>query len=239
MVDKLLSQRLERTALKVYDAIDKRNQGKNTQGSEEYLWHELVSCILGSKVPFEQAQATTNHLINTNLITVNDCLRNGLEFEGRIIESLTHPITLTVGISSLSFKYRYPRLRANHIRRTAESIYEENGSIKNILDSTRDPSEMRIRIMQSSVGIGPKQSSLFLRNIGFTDKLAILDTHVLRYMFLMGMINVATKAVSTIARYQEIEGHLKSYTNKLGANLAYFDTAIWVTMRVFQREAVL
>jgi N-glycosylase/DNA lyase len=179
MVDKLLSQRLERTALKVYDAIDKRNQGKNTQGSEENLWHELVSCILGSKVPFEQAQAATNHLINTNLISVKDCLRNGLEFEGRIIESLTQPIPLTVGVSSLRFKYRYPRLRANHIRRTAESIYEESGSIKNILGSTRDPSEMRIRIMQASVGIGPKQSSLFLRNIGFTDRLAILDTHVL------------------------------------------------------------
>ena len=93
--------------------------------------HELVSCILGSKVPFEQAQAATSHLVNNNLLGVNDCLRNGLEFEGRIfegriIESLTQPIPLTVGMSSLNFKYRYPRLRANHIRRTAESIYEKN-----------------------------------------------------------------------------------------------------------------
>jgi len=239
MVDKLLSQQLERTALKVYEAIDKRQQGKNIQGNEEYLWYELVSCILGSKVPFEQAQAATSYLINKSLLSVNDCLRNGPEFEGRIVESLTQPIPLTVGMFSLNFKYRYPRLRANHIRRTAESIYEKNGSIKNMLDSTRDPSEMRIRIMQASVGIGPKQSSLFLRNIGFTDRLAILDTHVLRYMFLIGIINVRTKVVSTIARYQELEEHLRSYTTRLGANLAYFDTAIWVTMRVFQREAVL
>jgi N-glycosylase/DNA lyase len=93
--------------------------------------------------------------------------------------------------------------------------------------------------MQATVGIGPKQSSLFLRNIGFTDRLAILDTHVLRYMFILGLMNVRTKAVSTLTRYQEIEADLRSYSSRLGANLAYFDTAIWITMRVFQREAVL
>ena len=239
MVDNLLSQQLERAALKVYNAIDKRQQRNNRQGSEEYLWHELVSCILGSKVPFEQAQAATNYLINRDLISVNDCLVNSLEFERRIIESLTLPIRLTGDVASPSFKYRYPRLRANHIRRTAESIYQENGSIRCILNSTRDPGEMRIRIMQATVGIGPKQSSLFLRNIGFTDRLAILDTHVLRYMFILGLMNVRTKAVSTLTRYQEIEADLRSYSSRLGANLAYFDTAIWITMRVFQREAVL
>ncbi|BAQ34153.1 8-oxoguanine DNA glycosylase [Dehalococcoides sp. UCH007] len=239
MVDKLVSQQLERTALKVYQAIDKNKQGKDIQESEECLWYELVSCILGSKVPFEQAQSATNHLINNNLLDINDCRQDGLQFEGRIVESLTQPIPLVVGASNSYFKYRYPRLRASHIRRSAESIYADNCSIKWILNSTRDPSEMRIKIMQSSVGIGPKQSSLFLRNIGFTDRLAILDVHVLRYMFLVGIINVKTQAVSTLTKYQEIEGYLRSYANKLGTNLAYFDTAIWVTMRVFQREVVL
>jgi len=239
MVEKSVSQQLERTALKVYHAIDKEKHGKSIQENEEYLWYELVSCILGSKVPFEQAQAATNHLINNNLLNVNDCHQNGLQFEGCIVESLTQPIPLVFGVSNKYFKYRYPRLRANHIRRSAECIYADNCSIKWILNSTRDPREMRIKIMQSSVGIGPKQSSLFLRNIGFTDRLAILDSHVLRYMFLVGLINVKTQTVSTLTRYQEIEEYLRSYTNRLGANLAYFDTAIWVTMRVFQREVVL
>ncbi len=238
MSDILLSNRLEQAVLKVYQSINKRNNVNWMYYCEHSLWYELVACILGSKVPFEHAQTAASCLRDRGLLDVEDCFRNSLQFESRITEALMHQVS-PPDAPERTWKYRYPRLRANHIRRTAESIYGECGSIKAILESSKDPGSVRIRIVEASVGIGPKQSSLFLRNIGYSDNIAILDTHVLRYMFLLGILQVRTQVVSTIAHYQDIEEHLRAYTNKLGANLAYLDTAIWITMRVFQRESMI
>lgn len=238
MSDKLLSNKLEQAVLRVYQSIDKRNLMNWMNCSEQSLWYELVACILGSKVPFEHAQAAASCLHDRGLLDVEDCFCNSLQFESRIAEALIYHVSPRES-SERTWKYRYPRLRANHIRRTAESIYREHGTIKTMLESSKDPGSVRIRIVKASVGIGPKQSSLFLRNIGYSDNVAILDIHVLHYMFLLGILQVRTQVVSTIARYQEIEDRLRSYTNKLGANLAYLDTAIWITMRVFQRESVI
>ena len=238
MGDSLLSIRLERAVLKVYNSINKRSSQNWVGYSEQSLWYEIVACILGSKVPFEHAQAAASYLHCKGLLDVKNCFRNSLQFESRIAQALSYPIFFPPDSSGRGWKYRYPKLRANHIRRTAESVYQEHGSIKHILESSKDPHDARVRIADASVGIGPKQSSLFLRNIGYTNNLAILDTHVLCYMFLLGILQVRTQVVSTITCYQEIEERLRSYTNKLGANLAYLDTAIWITMRVFQRELV-
>lgn len=236
MSDASLSNRLERSVLKVYEAIDKTRSKNWKHCNESYLWHELVACILGSKVPFEHAQTAVTQLQNRGLLNVDKCLQNSPQFEVEIAEALSAPMGCQ-GIAGSAFRYRYPRLRANHIRRTAELVYHKHGSIKAILEAgENDPRETRLRIMSASVGLGPKQSSLFLRNIGYTDDLAILDTHVLRYMFLMGILQIKTHVLSSLSRYQEAEERLCAYTKRLGVNLAYLDTAVWVTMRVFQRK---
>ncbi len=231
-----ISNKLEQTVLKVYEAIDKTHSKNWEYYDESYLWHELVACILGSKVPFEQAQTAVMQLRTKGLLNVDGCIKDSQRFETKIAEALSVPMVCQ-RTDEHAFRYRYPRLRANHIRRTAELVYQKRGSIRGILESGgNDPHETRVKIMNASVGIGPKQSSLFLRNIGYTDDLAILDTHVLRYMFLMGIFQVKTHVLSTLSRYQEAEKCLYAYTRRLGVNLAYLDTAVWVTMRVFQRE---
>ena len=239
MYDNSLSNKLEQTVLKVYQAIDKRNLDNWRHHNEQSLWYELVACILGSKVPFEHAQASATNLQARELLNVEDCLRNCLQFETRIAEALSVPM-FSRSIPERTWRYRYPRLRANHIRRTAELVYQNHGSLRAILEAGKDnPRDARVGIMDASVGLGPKQSSLFLRNIGYTDNLAILDTHVLRYMFLLGILQVRTQVLSTLSRYQEAEERLRTYTKRLGVSLAYLDTAVWVTMRVFQRESAV
>jgi N-glycosylase/DNA lyase len=239
MENALLPTRLEKTVLKVYQSIDKTNSHKWPIYSEEALWYELVACILGSQVPFEIAQKAANNLQSNGLLEVNNCLQNSNQFEAKIVEILSSKMLVATENSGNAVKYRYPKLRANHIRRTAESIYRHNDSIKDILLRSQDSFDARIKIINASVGIGPKQSSLFLRNVGYADNVAILDTHVLYYMFLLGLLDVKVRTVSTIGQYREIEEKLFSYTKKLGTNLAYLDTAIWVTMRVFQRESAV
>lgn len=239
MFDASISNRLEQAVLKVYEAINKKHCRNWKDHDESYLWQELVACILGSKVPFEHAQTALTQLKRRGLLDVNDYLKNDIQFETKIAEALSIPMVYERTPKRI-FRYRYPRLRANHICRTAELIYRRQGSIKAILEAGGDdPRLTRIRIMSSSVGVGPKQSSLFLRNIDYTDDLAVLDSHILRYMSLLGILRVRIQVLSSLSRYQEVEEQFCAYTKKLGVNLAYLDTAVWVTMRVFQKELIV
>ncbi|VVB53828.1 putative N-glycosylase/DNA lyase [uncultured archaeon] len=80
-----------------------------------------------------------------------------------------------------------------------------------------------------------KQASLFLRNIYYTENLAILDTHVIRYMELQGL-HQGFKKYITKNQYIVYEKKLSAYADSLNKSLAKLDVAIWVVMRVVQRD---
>lgn len=231
-----ISRKLEQAVLRVYNSLIQIIDTPNWQDmSEELLWHELVACILGSKVAFEQAQAAADYLNTHGLLDLRAFLNKGNDFETQIVKALSNPISCHLNRPSFTFRYRYPKLRANHIRRTADSIYGKHRSIRSLLESSNNSNEARFIIFSNSIGVGPKQSSLFLRNIGYADNLAILDTHVLHYMFLLGILPTRTQAVKTIGDYEKLEAKFCDYTYDLGCNTAYLDTAVWITMRVYRR----
>ena len=206
------------------------------QCDEHSLWHELIACMLGSRVIFEQAQAAARHLDTSGLLSIKDGCYSYEHIEYRIAEALSQPIFPPLTNSRCGRKYRYPKLRANHICRTAQAIYQAGNSIKHLLQSSKNSSEARARVILAAVGIGPKQASLFLRNIGYSDNLAILDTHVLRYIYLLRLLPGTIKEVTRLRGYEKIEEILQTYAEKLGTKLSYLDTAIWVVMRVYRKE---
>jgi len=206
--------------------------------SEDILWHELVSCILGSQVQYEHSQAASTYLASQGLLGIERLKINAEGFEQDIVNALNQrifpPMTKKGGR-----KYRYPKLRANHIRRTAEQIYLSNNSIKGIISACNAEKDARAEIVSFCVGIGPKQASLFLRNIGYAKDLAILDSHILKYMSLVGLLPQLMRSVPTLNKYETIEQTLHSYSERFKTNLAYIDTAIWVVMRTCWKEGVL
>jgi N-glycosylase/DNA lyase len=203
---------------------------------EHALWSELVACILGSKVSFEHAKAAANYLDDIGLLNVTNKRQIGAEFECEVAQALSQPIYPPPTRSGTGRRYRYANLRANHIRRSAEAFYQQRNPIKKMLYSAKDPHEARLKIITTAVGIGPKQASLFLRNIGYADNLAILDSHVLKYMVLQAFIPQPLQGVSHIRTYEKIETRLNQYAMNLRMRLAYLDRVIWVVMRVFQQE---
>jgi N-glycosylase/DNA lyase len=191
--------------------------------NEKSLWFELVACILGSGVVFEHAQNVVKNLKDRGCLELLK-ISNFSEFEANIYKVL------------LEFKYRFPRIRAEYLRKTAEMIYGAGFTLTDLLSKCGSTNEARTIIMVHSKGIGPKQSSMFLRNIGYSDDLAILDSHVLKYMFSIGLLDTLIKSVSNMSFYKKLEERLKQYSNSLKVTLSNLDTAIWVVMRVFQRE---
>ncbi len=117
-----------------------------------------------------------------------------------------------------------------------ESLYLAGHSIRSILDSSCGSHDARERLISATLGIGPKQSSLFLRNVGYAQDLAILDSHVMTYMNLLDLTSTSIKEVSKLATYEVVEKRLTEYSQRLDVSLPNLDTAIWVVMRVFNGE---
>jgi N-glycosylase/DNA lyase len=238
MVSFQTPERLELSVMRVVEEINNLHAFINWDQLSEYeLWYELIACILGSNVKFECAQSFVYYLDKLGLLDIMNPTLDYAVFELKIAEALSQPIFPSSGNDNRQ-KYRYPMLRANHIRRTAESIYKDGSSIKVILERSEDPFEARYQLTLNAIGIGPKQASLFLRNIGYAHDLAILDIHVLRYMSLLKLLSHPIDKLTNLVTYEKWEAILLHYAKGLNTSLSYLDTAIWVVMRVYQKEFI-
>ncbi len=111
--------------------------------------------------------------------------------------------------------------------RRAEFIIEAR-KFKNIKDiMKRFPNEYEARewLVKNVKGIGYKEASHFLRNVGFSN-VAILDRHVLSLLRESGIIEYNLKTL-TKRRYLEVERKLRDIAEKVGLSLAELDLYLW------------
>jgi len=239
VTNRIFVERLEYAVGEICKEIKRKKNIVNWHDiPEEQLWNELVSCILGSQVRHEHSQCVIKYLISEDLLSIKYLISNGEHFERNIQSGLEKPIPSPLTKTG-NIKYRYPKTKANYIRRTGESIYPTSSSIRRILTPCIDERIARTRIISVAVGIGPKQASLFLRNIGYAKNLAILDAHILKYMTVIGLVPKILKTVSYLPKYEDIEGILNNYATKFKESLACLDTAIWIVMRSCWKEMIV
>ncbi len=92
--------------------------------------------------------------------------------------------------------------------------------------NTRDIPATRDWLVKNVKGIGYKEASHFLRNIGLGAGLAILDVHILKNMVKYGVIKDAPKSVSK-ATYLKLEDKLKKFSEKTGIPMEELDLLFW------------
>ena len=85
--------------------------------------------------------------------------------------------------------------------------------------------ELREWLIFNVRGIGMKEASHFLRNIGKTEELAILDRHILRNMKLFGA-RMRTKTL-TKKTYLSLEKKFMELARKLNMKPAELDLLLW------------
>lgn len=92
--------------------------------------------------------------------------------------------------------------------------FRNNGSISvfDRLNEFRDVYSLREWLVENIKGLGYKESSHFLRNIGLGDDLAILDRHILKNLKLLKVINEVPKTI-TKKRYLKIENMMKNFAS--------------------------
>ena len=225
---------VEKAILRVSNEIRATHSRFNwKQISEDKLWFSLVSCILGSRIKYEIAKKYSELLMIQHLLHPEGIIKDPTPSESAISNCLNTP-TLVNGLGVI--RYPFSRIRARHIVQSCISIYsDKTNSLKLILLSASSPEHARKILVNLCYGIGPKQASLFLRNIDYSSSLAIFDTHIIRFMHLIGLIEQNVK-ITSLNQYARLEGQLRSYAKSLGQELAILDYAIWVVMKVISEE---
>ena len=85
---------------------------------------------------------------------------------------------------------------------------------------------LRNWLADNVLGIGMKEASHFLRNIGFGKDLAILDRHILKNLRKHAVIKDIPK-VLTKQKYLEIEQAMKKFSDKIMIRLDELDLLFW------------
>jgi len=193
--------------------------------SEYSLRKELVACILGSQVRYEMAYTALERIEKAGLLTDEWWCKVEDNFETKVFEVLsgyTHQ-------NHDNWCYRFPKARAHQLAKAQNAIARR--SLFEWLFNNSDPKNIREQLIVDIAGIGPKQASMFLRNIGISYDLAILDTHVLRFMKIQNILCQEHMNIGTLLAYERTERVVKNYANSLGYPVGYLDLAIWATMR--------
>ena len=118
--------------------------------------------------------------------------------------------------------HRYPNTRAGYI---VEARRDKN-RLNELGKSCRDERGLRDWLVKNVKGIGYKEASHFLRNVGF-ENVAIIDFHIIDVLAKHGLIKKPKSL--TRARYLEIENTLRGMAKELGMNLAELDLYLWYT----------
>ena len=88
--------------------------------------------------------------------------------------------------------------------------------------------ELRHKIVQTFKGLGYKEASHYLRNIGHGRDLAILDRHILKNLINMGLIEEIPKTL-TPKKYFEIENTMKIFCKNNEMSMGHIDLILWST----------
>lgn len=203
--------------------------------TEDDLWRELVACILGSRVRFEIAYSAVYRIEKMRLLSQSRRSSRFAKYEQDIKGALSGESLRQDGVGPQG-RYPFFRIRASQIRRAAKRLYGECGSIREFLNDSRDVREARRHLVSEVAGLGPKQASLFLRNIGYSSHVAVLDVHVLTYMSWVGLTDTPVKSVSTVRRYESLEDVFIEHSCSFGYTPDRFDLAVWVVVRVVKEE---
>jgi N-glycosylase/DNA lyase len=114
-------------------------------------------------------------------------------------------------------KHRFHNNKAKYI-----SLAREHLKIKDKVKSMNE-NEAREWLVENIKGLGYKESSHFLRNVGYVN-LAILDRHIINLMKENGIIN---DDKLTRKNYLIIEQKFKEIAEKVGMNCAKLDLSMW------------
>ena len=92
--------------------------------------------------------------------------------------------------------------------------------------NTKNIFKAREWLVENIKGLGYKEASHFLRNIGLGENISILDVHILKNLKRLGVIKEIPNSV-TKKNYKEIEKKMRRFSKKVNIPLEELDLLFW------------
>jgi N-glycosylase/DNA lyase len=176
-------------------------------GSDARLWEELVFCIFtagaSARMGFRAIEAIRPLLMDGTREDMTQALRN-------------------------AGAHRFPVERPGYIVVTRSYLRQHcDLALREKLAGFADSLERRDWLAREKQikGLGYKESSHFLRNIGLMGH-AILDKHVMNCLMDLGVIDTP-RPPATRARYLETEEKLRSFAREIRIDFDELDLVLW------------
>lgn len=165
----LLIEKIKNIRKKIKRKVDKRIlELKQNFLSEERIFSELCFCIL----------------------TANERAKKGLEIQNSIGDGFQTFSENELRDFLKNKGYRFYNIRAKYIVEARKFF----GKIKDIIRNL-NREEKRMWLVKNIKGLGMKEASHFLRNIGFLDY-AIIDRHIIKILEEYKILNLKNKKIN-------------------------------------------
>ncbi len=153
------------------------------------------------------------------LLTANFNAEKSIKIQSKIGECFLTDSKEELTKKLKNYGHRFPKARAEYI---SES-FKCKDKLKEIVQF-RDKKALRDWIVNNIKGIGYKEASHFLRNVGFDDY-AIIDFHILDILENYSLLK--KPKTLTKKKYLDIENLLRRLAKKTGLTLAELDLYLW------------
>ena len=176
-------------------------------GSDARLWEEMVYCIFTAGASAKMGLRAVE--------AVRPLLKTG------------KPKAMTRALVAAG-AHRFPNARPHYVVTTRDYLKASCAMrLRDRLERFHNPVERRdwLASERRIKGLGYKESSHFLRNIGFKGY-AILDKHIVRCLTELSVID-SSKPPATRNRYLETEARMQRFANDIGIDFDELDLLLW------------
>lgn len=193
--------------------------------SLEHLTHSDIKDVVDSRIhAFEQFKGQSMDEIFKELcfciMTANCGAEKCMEIHEGICDGFLHLSKERLSDRFKELGYRFPNIRSDYIVEARE--YKE--ILHQMLNSNGEEEEVREWVVKNIKGLGYKEASHFLRNIGYKNY-AIIDFHIVDVLAKYNLIE--KPKTMTKKKYFEMEQLLKTIGNRLHLNMAELDLYLW------------
>ncbi len=167
-------------------------------------FYELAYCLLTPQSSARNVSLAVEQLISKNFAKI--------DFDAApVLRSRQHYVRFHNAKSEYlrSMKRVYPKIQALLLQK-----------------EPRSASEIRSWLVEHIKGLGMKEATHFLRNIGRNDGLTILDRHIMRELQKLGVIRRIPKSL-TRKNYLALENEFIRFSAEIGISVDELDLLFW------------
>jgi N-glycosylase/DNA lyase len=183
------------------------------------VWEELAFCVAASQERASRARIAAKTLSRAPHLSAH-------------VREKDVPQLIAFMLDDANVRLRFHNRKVDHLSQSLIALRRSAASFMAPSRYFETEEVARQFVIESFSGLGPKQASMFLRNIGYGHSLAVIDTHVSWAIEIAFGLDDALKSPR---QYFEAERALRCFADAIEFSMASLDVVLWSAARAYRR----